>query len=162
LLGLMLGGLLVLGVVFQGLIMLTPMFAALLPVAMVMLAVLGIGRLGLWGVISVANGRSSVRETLTISQTGFWGLIGAYLLWSVIALVAMSVIGAITQMLAAGLGVRTAAGAAASLGESLAPGWLVYHFINGFAGGLFSLGLICVGAFTWHGMGQGKVINRAA
>ena len=160
-LSLMLGGFAVMGVVFQGLIMLSPAFAALLPVAVILALVLALGRLGLWGVVTIANGRSSIRETWAISRKGFWGLIGAYLLWGVIALVGFSIIGAVAQMLAAGLGVRTAAGVAASLGEAVQPGWLVYNFISGFAGGIVSLGFVCVGAFTWHGMGSGRTVNRS-
>nr|MCU0881594.1 hypothetical protein [Hyphomonadaceae bacterium] len=154
------GGFAVLGAVFQGLITLSPAFAILLPVAVILVLVLALGRLGLWGVVTIANRRSSIRETWTISRKGFWGLIGAYLLWGVIAFVGFTIIGAIAQMLAAGLGVRTAAGVAASFGEALQPGWLLYNFISGFAGGVASLGFVCVGAFTWHGMGSGRSLDR--
>lgn len=161
-LGVMLVGFVLLGALFQGLIMVSAAFAILLPVVLILALVLALGRLGLWGVVTIANGRSSIRETWAISRKGFWGLIGAYLLWGVIGLVGFSIIGAIAQMLAAGLGVRTAAGVAASFGEALQPGWLVYNFISGFSAGLVSLGFVCVGAFTWHGMGPGRSIDRTA
>jgi hypothetical protein len=136
--------------------------AILLAFGMPLMMVFAVGRLGLWGVVTVANDRSSVREAMSINKNGFWGLVGAFFLWAVIGYIGLAIIGAIAQIIAGGLGTPTGAGVPGSLQEALQPGWMLYHAISGFAAAIVNLGFLCVGSFWWHNLGQGKAVNRLA
>jgi hypothetical protein len=119
--------------------LLHPGLAALVPVALVLALVLLVGRLGLWGVLTVANDRSSVRDAWVSSKTGFWSLVGSYLIWIVVTLIASALWAGIMQIIAGALGARTSAGIPGDFAGLLTPGWLFYLFSTGVMSGVISL-----------------------
>lgn len=150
---------LLLGLVVGAGAVLFPPLALLAPVGLILLGILAVGRLGLWGVVTIANQRPSIRETWEISKNGFWTLVGSFVLWAVVAMIVSAILNSILAIVAGALGAATSAGLPPDFGALFTPGWLIYLFASGFISGVVNLGLICVGAFTWHEMGKGKAVN---
>jgi hypothetical protein len=115
------------------------------------MAILGV-RLSQFGVLTIANRAISVAPSWAETKGQAWRLVGAYLLWSLIALVITSIVQTIGTLGAAAMGAKVGAGMPMSLAEFLTPGWLFYTLIYGLAAGFGNLGSICIGAYAWHQM----------
>lgn len=114
------------------------------PVALTMLVVFAIGRLGLFGVAAAATGTVGLRAAWEISRTTFWSIVGALLLWSVAAIVMSLVFQAVVSLV---LGLSGDAAAGIGSPQALVASGLIAGF-----GGFTQLGTVCVGAFAWHQM----------
>jgi hypothetical protein len=115
------------------------------------MAILGV-RLSQFGVLTIANRAITVAPSWAETKGQAWRLVGAYLLWSLIALVITSIVQTIGTLGAAAMGAKVGAGMPMSLAEFLTPGWLFYTLIYGLAAGFGNLGSICIGAYAWHQM----------
>lgn len=118
------------------------MSATLIPVAISMLVVLAIGRLGLFGVAAAATGTNGLKAAWDISRTRFWSIVGALLLWYVALLVMLLVVQTVVS-LALGVGADTA-------GLLGSPQAIIASALMAGFGGFLQLGTICVGAYAWH------------
>lgn len=115
-----------------------------IPVALTMLAVLAIGRLGLFGVAAAATGTVGLKAAWDVSRGSFWLIVGALLLWCVAAIVMYLVFQSVVTLV---LGVG---GDGTALTQS--PLGLVVSALMSAFGGFIQLGTVCVGAFAWHQM----------
>jgi hypothetical protein len=109
-------------------------------------------RLSQIGVLSIANRSVDVAKSWHETKGQTWRLIGAYLLWSLIAFLMTSLVQAIGTFGASLLGTKVGAGMPATFAAFLTPGWLFYALIYGLAAGFGNLGAICIGAYAWHQM----------
>lgn len=109
-------------------------------------------RLSQFGVLSIANGSVGVLASWQETTGQFWRLIGAYLLWVVIAGILGLVAKAVGTLAGSALGATIGVGLPGSLQEFMSAGWLCYGLIYGLASGFANLGSICIGAYAWHQM----------
>jgi hypothetical protein len=109
-------------------------------------------RLSQFGVLTIANRTISAVPSWKETKGQVWRLIGAYLLWTVIALIMTSLIQAVATVGASAMGTKVGGGMPLSLAEFLTPGWLFYTLIYGLISGFGNLGAICIGAYAWHQM----------
>jgi hypothetical protein len=108
-------------------------------------------RLSLFGVVTHAEQKISVRSWIAQTQGAFWELMGAFLLWGLIAIV-LSLVGSAVFGLIAGFMGGSATVQPTSLGALFQPGTLVSLVLKGALTGFVTLGSVCVGAFAWHQM----------
>jgi hypothetical protein len=109
-------------------------------------------RLSLYAVLSIANRSIDVVKSWHETKGQTWRLLGAYLLWGLIAYLLTLVVQTIGIFGASLLGTKIVAVIPATLAEFVTPGWLLYALIYGLVAGFGNLGSICIGAYAWHQM----------
>lgn len=129
----------------------TAMLGLTVVASLIAMGLIGI-RLSQFGVLSIANKSVVVVPSWHETKGQMWRLIGAYLLWSIIAFVITMIAQAIGTMGASAMGAKVASGMPATFAEFLSAGWLFYALIYGLAAGFGNLGSICIGAYAWHQM----------
>jgi hypothetical protein len=120
-------------------------------VSLVVMTAIGM-RFSQFGVLTIANANIGVLPSWQETKGQVWRLIGAYVLWAVIAGVIGVLAQAIATLAGSALGATIGSGLPGTLQEFLTPGWLCYSLIYGLASGFGNLGAICIGAYAWHQM----------
>jgi hypothetical protein len=109
-------------------------------------------RLSQAGALAIANGSIDIKKFWQETKGQTWRLIGAYLLWALIAVLLTSLVQALATFGASLMGTKVGAGMPMSLAEFMTPGWLFYTLVYGLISGFGNLGAICIGAYAWHQM----------
>lgn len=115
----------------------------------VLLGVLAIGRFGLWGVLATGRGGLGFAASWQESGRAFWGLVGAYVLWFLAAMVGFLFASLLVSIVTGGQGAMAAAMEAGSVYALTLQG-LVAGLLYGALQGFITLGTVCVGAYAWH------------
>jgi|GEM_PF-1758325 len=108
-------------------------------------------RLSLFGVVTHAEQRINVRSWIGQTKGAFWELMGAYLLWGLIAIVFSLIGSGLFGWIGGAMGGSTSV-QPTTLGALFQPGNLVNLVLKGALTGFITLGSVCVGAFAWHQM----------
>jgi hypothetical protein len=124
-----------------------------LTVAASLLAMSYVGlRLSQFGVLTIADKKLGITASWRETRGQASRLLGAYLLWMIVALVITGIVQALGSIGASLLGAKVGGSMPASLAEFTSVGWLFYTLVYGLSSGFANLGTICIGAYAWHQM----------
>lgn len=139
----------VLGDVFKNL-------AGLLGIVKFVLQIFIAVRFGMFGILTIANQKSSLLASYKYTKPHFWELLGAFILSGVIAfiafmiyfLIASIVVGALTSGISTG-------------GDSVSIKTFILVFTSAIGIGFIQLMFVCVGAYAYHQIEAGEVKEQA-
>lgn len=108
-------------------------------------------RLSLFGVVTQVEKRISIKSWTNHTKGAFWELMGAFVLWGIVAIVISLVVDGLLQLFVGMFGASLTLQPTTFL-AALNPITLLAAALKGTVSGFFTLGSICVGAFAWHQM----------
>lgn len=112
-------------------------------------------RFGMFGILTIANQKSSLLATYKYTKPHFWNLLGAFILSAAIAFIAYIIYFLIASLIVGALTSGLNAGSAQSIKS------FINVFVASLGIGFVQLTFVCVGAYAYHQIeaGENKVID---
>lgn len=131
--------------------------AFLAPIFVILIMVFIMGRFGMWGVLTIANKKISLKESFDFTKEQFWSFVGAFMLCGTLVIIfslfVQAILGVVfSNIMPAGTFFK----APKSKEELLAIGTIIYQLSTAFVSSFGSLAILCVGAYAYHQIEAGN------